>query len=268
MNVLKDSNQNSSFVKLIDSHAHLTCDGVFENLPEVLKRAEENGIEHIVNICTDQKTLERGLELSEKYPWIYNTGATTPHDVEKEGEALFPLFEKTAKDGKLVAIGETGLDYYYEHSNRDLQKLFLERYFDLAKSTQLPVVIHCREAFEDLFAIADEVFPGGSAVLHCFTGTLEEAKKVVDRGWYLSLSGILTFKKSVWLREVAEVIPLEHLLIETDTPYLAPQSRRGKPNEPSYVKETAEMLAKTKELTLERVAEVTAENAKVFFQIQ
>ena len=249
----------------LDSHAHLTCDPVFEDLDGILARAQKEDVDTIINICTDKTTLERGLALSERCMWVHNSGATTPHDVENEGDLYFPLFEKAAREGKLVAIGETGLDYYYEHSPKKLQQEFLARYFSLALECNLPVVIHCRDAFADLFACAEKDFPKGKAVLHCFTGTLEEAKKGVDKGWLISFSGIITFKKSDALRHIVKEIPLNHILIETDTPYLAPQSKRGKSNEPSFIRETAQTIANVKGISIEEVAEMTRKNAKEFF---
>lgn len=259
---------NRSDISLIDTHAHLTSLQMLPNVEEVLKRAEQCGICKIVNICTDQATLDAGLSLHEKYPWVYNTAATTPHDVEKEGEAFFPIVQKAAEKGQLVAIGETGLDYFYEHSEKRVQRTFLERYFTLALRYQLPLIFHCREAFEDLFAMADSSYRDAPAVLHCFTGTLQEAKGVLDRGWFLSLSGIVTFKKSEALREVAKYVPLDRLFIETDSPYLSPQGHRGTQNEPSFILETAETVATLKAVTLADVATSCQKNAESFFLFQ
>lgn len=254
-----------------DSHAHLTYQGVYDRIDEVLVNAKAAGVTKIVNICTDEETLMKGLDLVKAYPWIYNVASTTPHDVDKEGEKLFPLMAKHARNGDLVAVGETGLDYYYDHSKPETQKKFLEKYLHLALECDLPVVIHCRDAFSDFFDIIDsEYIVNGShapGVLHCFTGTLAEAEEVVKRGWYLSLSGIVTFKRSEELREVAKMVPLDQLFIETDTPYLAPQSRRGKVNEPAYVVETAQKIADVKGITVEELAAATKENAETFFRI-
>ena len=249
-----------------DSHAHLTSEVLYSDIEGVLKRSHENKIGKVINICTDKLTLERGLALAEKEPLILNAGATPPHDVEKEGELLFPHFEEAANSKKLVAIGETGLDYYYEHSNRKIQQTFLIRYFELAKKTKLPVIIHCREAFEDLFALAKEHYPKGKLLLHCFTGTLEEAEKALERNYYISFSGIITFKKSASLRDIVKEVPLKSLLIETDAPYLAPQTKRGKTNEPSFIVETAQLIANIKGLSLEEVESITFENAHAFFE--
>lgn len=259
-------------VAFIDSHAHLTSDDIYAQADDILARAKLAGVERIVNICTDASTLERGLILAKQYPWVYNAAATTPHDVEKEGEELFPLMERHARLGDLVAVGETGLDYFHHHSPPETQKYFLKRYLKLALECQLPVVIHCRDAFADFFKILDSDYlihenhiPG---ILHCFTGTVEEAAEVLARGWFLSLSGIVTYKKSDTLRAVAKMVPLDRLLIETDTPYLAPQSRRGKVNEPAFLPETAGVIAAIKEISLEEVAKATADNACRAFRLE
>lgn len=259
-------------MNFIDSHAHLTSDAVFENVDALLERAKHKGITEIINICTDASTLEKGIALALKYPWVHTVAATTPHDVTTEGELLFPLMEKHARNGDLVAVGETGLDYFYEHSPKELQQHFLKRYLNLALECHLPVVIHCREAFDDFFKILDATYtingkhaPG---VLHCFTGTIQEAEEVLKRDWFLSLSGIVTFKKSTVLREVAKLVPLDQLLIETDTPYLAPQSHRGKINEPSYLPETAAVIAEVKGISVEEVALASSANTRKLFKLK
>lgn len=256
---------------LIDSHAHLTSSVINDQLDPVLKRARQASVKSIINICTNPLSLERGLELSQRHPWIFNAGSTTPHDVEKEGEEVFDIFAEAARQGRLVAIGETGLDYYYEHSNRAAQKQFLRKYLQLALECGLPVVIHCRNAFEDFFETIDAEYrvdgrhaPG---VLHCFTGTMQEAEEVIKRGWMLSLSGIVTFKKSIELQNVAKEVPLEQLLIETDAPYLAPQKHRGKQNEPAFLVDTALFIADLKQITFDKLAAATALNASRLFRI-
>ncbi|MGL5263876.1 MAG: TatD family hydrolase [Candidatus Rhabdochlamydia sp.] len=247
----------------IDTHAHLTSDALVDNTQQILARAQMAKVEKIVNICTGEKSLKAGLELRKKTPWVFNTAATTPHDVEKEGESFFPFVEEAAYNKELIAIGETGLDYHYQHSEKKMQKTYLQRYLDLSYRVNLPIIFHCRDAFADLFAIADRPL---SAVLHCFTGNLEEAKKVLERGWYLSISGIVTFKKSQQLQDIVKYVPLEHLLIETDAPYLAPGIHRGKVNEPAFLIETAKMIASLKQMSIEEVARQTKANAEKFFR--
>lgn len=258
-------------IKYIDSHAHLTGDELYSDIPAILERAKIVGVEYIINICTDIKTAERGILLADKYPQVLNAASTTPHDVDTEGELYFSQMAEFARSNKLVAIGETGLDYHYKHSSIEKQKEYLRKYLQLALECSLPVIIHCREAFPDLFTILDSDYRlnrrHGPGILHCFTGTLQEAEEVVKRGWMLSLSGIVTFKNSHALREVAKFVPLENLLIETDAPYLAPQLRRGKINEPSFIGETAECIARVKGISTKEIAEATRLNAKAIFKI-
>lgn len=250
---------------MIDSHAHLTSPDVLPQIDAVIERAKLAGVEKIVNICTDEASLKEGLDLGKRHPNIYNTAATTPHDVSTEGASFFPMVEQAAS--QLVAIGETGLDYHYEHSPKKVQQHYLSRYFELARNVNLPVIFHCRDAFEDLFAMADEQYRDRPAVLHCFTGTIEEARGCLDRGWYISFSGIITFKKSELLREVVKFVPLDRMFIETDTPYLAPQSKRGMQNEPAFVVETAGKIAELKGVSLELVEKQTTQNISHFFSI-
>lgn len=249
-----------------DSHAHLSDAAMLPQIDAVMKRAKEAGVTRILNICTDPATLKEGLLLAKKFPEIANAGSTTPHDVEKEGEECFEVFKEAAKTGKIVAVGETGLEYFYKELDRTIQKKFLVRYLHLAQETKLPVIFHCREAFADLFAIADlEYAKGLPAVLHCFSGTMEEAERVISRGWFLSLSGVVTYKKNEALRLIAKWVPLNQLLVETDTPYLAPQSRRGKPNEPAFLVETVQVIADAKGISRDEVARVTFANAAQIF---
>lgn len=252
----------------IDSHAHLSSASVLPSIEEILQRAKLAKVSKIVNICTSIETLKSGLALAKRHPEIVNAGSTTPHDVQTEGELAFADFAMAAKSNQLVAVGETGLDYHYEHSPKKLQQTFLERYLKLAIETKLPVIFHCREAFEDLFAITDEFYPKKPAILHCFTGTAKEAEQVLERGWFLSFSGILTFKKSQALRDVASMAPLSQILIETDTPYLAPQKYRGQQNEPSFLPETAACIAEVKKIPLEEIARTSSENARKVFQLK
>ena len=248
---------------MIDTHAHLTVEPLVADVDAVALRAKERGLQKIVNICIDEKSLLEGLELAKRHPWIFNAAATTPHDVEKEGESFFPLVEKHLK--QLVAIGETGLDYFYAHSPKEIQQKFLRKYLLLTKRSGLPLIFHCRDAFADLFAIVDEVAPKHPAILHCFTGTLDEAKGCLKRGWMISFSGIVTFKKSEALRAVVKEIPLQNLLVETDAPYLAPQSKRGSVNEPAFIMETVEMISALKCISTQEMIKIAADNAINFF---
>jgi len=255
----------------IDSHAHLTGADVFDDIDAILERAQIAGVDAILNICTDIASLEKGLELAKRVPWVYNVASTTPHDVEKEGEAVFITMAQAAKSGQLVAIGETGLDYHYKLSDIEIQKDFFRRYLRLAIECELPVVIHCRDAFEDFFQIVDEeyVVDGTTrkGLLHCFTGTADEAQQLLKRGWSISFSGIVTFKNSSDLRSIVADMPSDRFLIETDTPYLAPQKWRGKRNEPSYLPETARVISALRGISQEEVGRLAAENTRHLFNI-
>jgi TatD DNase family protein len=257
--------KNERFVKF-DSHAHLTSDELFPRIDEIIEKAINAKVLKIMNINTDLKTLERAFEINDKYKTVlYNSVATTPHDVDKEGELFFPHFEKAVKEKKVSAIGETGLDYYYEHSKKDTQIAFLKAYFDLASETDTPVIIHCRgdEAFKDLFKMPHDI----NAVIHCFTGNAYQRDAALERGWFLSISGIATFKKSYELREVIKEIPINKMFIETDSPYLAPDSMRGRENEPAFIEELALKLAEERSMDLKDICEKTFQNACGFFRI-
>ncbi len=248
----------------IDSHAHLSGDELFAKAETLIQNAKDAHVSKIINICTDVRSFDRGLELARSHPAIiYNTAATTPHDVESEGASFFPLVEKNLD--QLVAIGETGLDHHYQHSDRKVQENFFRRYCALAKDSKLPLVIHCREAFPDLFKITDQCYRDLPLLLHCFTGTEEEAREVVARGWLLSLSGIVTFKNSHALQNVARDMPLSQMVIETDAPYLAPVPHRGKENEPAFVVDTARAIAASRGIQVEELAAATSANAIQFF---
>ncbi len=251
----------------IDSHAHLSSNELFPEIEDLLKRATAAKVDTIVNICTDKMTLERGIVLKKQYKQILLAASATPHDPEEEADLFFHDVEKAASEKLLVAVGETGLDYYYEHASKAVQQKRLVRYFQLALQSNLPVIFHCRDAFDDLFMIAESEYRNKPALLHCFTGTMQEAKKVLDLGWMISFSGIITFKKSEALREVVRYVPLDRMLIETDAPYLAPGSKRGKINEPAFIAETASVAAEIKQVSLEDLAKHTRENARVFFSL-
>lgn len=263
--------QMTSQISYSDSHAHLTSSDILQHVDEVLARAQQAGVKAIINIATGSESLKEGLLLKKRYPWIYNSAAVHPHDVQDEGDRFFSIIEKNAQEGNMIAIGETGLDYHYKHSPEKIQKEYFVKHLKLALKYHLPVIIHCREAFKDFFHILDNEFvhngrhmPG---VLHCFTGTIKDAVEVIERGWYLSLSGIVTFRKSEELREVARLVPLNQLLIETDAPYLAPHSKRGHPNEPSYVVETAQCIASARGIPLEDLAHATYNNMLQLFKL-
>jgi TatD DNase family protein len=253
-------------VAFIDAHAHLRFDEQADVRP-VLERAFAAGVTAIINVCTELEDLQRGHALSKTAtcPKVYTVAALTPHDAAKDDTLFFKEIQRLAHEKQLAAIGETGLDYYYNHAPKDVQIAALRRYLLLAQSANLPVVIHCRDAFDDLCLVIDETAPNTKVMLHCFTGSLEEAKRAVDRGWYVSMSGIVTFPKSTSLQEVAKYVPDELLLIETDSPYLAPQGFRGQKNEPALLVQTATMVATLRNTTADVLGLVTSNNVKRLF---
>ncbi len=254
-----------------DSHAHITSNTLFPEVEEIIASAKSAGVNTIIDIATEEEELKRSLTLQKRYLGVYTAGGVHPHDANR-AEELYPIFAHAAQEKQLVAIGETGLDYHYQHSTPDQQQQSLRLHLRLALTSQLPVIIHCREAFTDFFRILDEEYQTreglwGAGVLHCFTGTAEEAEEVLRRGFYLSLSGVVTFKKSIALQEIAKSVPLDRLLIETDSPFLAPQSKRGQKNEPAYVVEVAKKIAEIKGVSEEAIATQTSKNTQKLFSL-
>ncbi len=250
---------------LTDTHCHLSSEELMHLAPTLVEKAYAQGICKIVNVATDEASFLEGLLLSRSYQFVHLSAATPPQDVTDSKDVFFDRVKTAALEGRLIAIGETGLDYLYAASSRKSQQDCLINYFELALQSSLPVVIHCREAFSDLFKLADSYYRSDRLVIHCFTGNEIEAKEAVKRGWMISLSGILTFKKSDTLRAIVRDIPMENIVLETDAPYLAPQSKRGQLNEPLFLKETAECLANIKNLKVEEVAYQTTLNASRLF---
>ncbi len=250
-----------------DAHAHISA---MDTSAEVMERALLLSNFHVMNICTDLDSLREGKKLASLYPAFYNAGATVPTDVATKSREDVQVFGEAAKRGELSAIGETGLDYYHTTSTAELQKEFLRAYLHLAWELSLPLIFHCRNAFEDLFSFCDAEYGkkgGFPAMVHCFTGTAKEAAAILERGWMLSCSGIVTYPKQT-LSEVLYEVPLTSLLVETDAPYLAPQGKRGRVNEPSYLVETVTALAKIKNISPEEAARSTFNNAVRFFSLE
>lgn len=250
---------------LIDSHAHLVS---LENLPEVLERAKENNITKIVSISSDIPSTQETISLAEKYDFIFATTGVHPHSADQTNEEVLKGLDRFANHEKVVAIGETGLDYFYMNSDKEIQINSFTEHIRLGKKHDLPVIIHVREADEDMQEILKkETAASTPGVIHCFTGNYNTAVKYLDLGYYISFSGIVTFKKSEELREAAKNIPSDKILIETDSPYLAPVPHRGKPNEPSFVKHVAQTVADVREISIEELAEITKANTERLFRI-
>ena len=256
----------------IDSHCHLHYDYSPKSTADLVREAREVGVSHLITIGTDLNSLSAVREISEKFDNVYHTVGVHPHDSAQLSSEGLEILEKAALHPKCRAIGEIGLDYHYDHSPREIQIEVLKKQLDLAARLQLPVIIHSREGEEDLLKelqnyariIQPSTIPG---IIHCFTGSLEFGRACLALGFYISFSGILTFKNAQDLRIAAQEFPLERILIETDSPYLAPIPHRGKKCEPSMVRFTAQKLAEIKNLPLETIAEITTKNAQVVFQI-
>lgn len=254
---------------LFDSHAHLD-DGRFDkDRDRILANAKENGIEYILNPGADLNTSLRAVNLAEKYNMIYAAVGVHPHDVKDMDEDTIEVLRALSNKEKVVAIGEIGLDFYYDHSPRDEQRKWFRRQIELAKEVNLPIIIHDRDAHEETFNILKEYDVGSlGCVMHCYAGSVEMAREYIKMGVYISLAGPVTFNNARKTYDVAREIPLEWLLIETDSPYLTPTPYRGKRNEPAYVKFVAEKIAEAKGISLEEVAYQTTLNTKKLFRIK
>lgn len=253
---------------LFDTHVHLNAEQFNEDLEEVISRAKEAGVGKMVVVGFDRPTIERAMELVEHYDFLYASVGWHPVDAIDMTDEDLAWIEELSSHPKVVALGEMGLDYHWDKSPKDVQKEVFRKQIHLAKKVKLPIIIHNREATQDIVDIlreegAEEV--GG--IMHCFSGSPEIAQECVDMNFYISLGGPVTFKNAKKPKEVAEEIPLERLLIETDCPYLAPHPNRGKRNEPAYVKLVAEQIAELKGISLEEVERMTTENANKLFNI-
>lgn len=251
-----------------DTHAHLNAEQYNKDLAEVIDRAQKEGVSNIVVVGFDRPTIEKAMKLTEEYDFIYACVGWHPVDAIDMTEEDLLWIEELTKHPKVVALGEMGLDYYWDKSPKEIQKEVFRRQIRLAKKVELPIVIHNRDATADIVEILkEEEAKEVGGIMHCFSGSPETAKECTDMNFYISLGGPVTFKNAKKPKEVAEVIPLEKLLIETDCPYLAPHPYRGKRNEPGYVKLVAEQIAEIKGISTEEVARVTTENAKKIFGI-
>ncbi|MDN5346532.1 MAG: TatD DNase family protein [Clostridia bacterium] len=255
-------------MELIDSHAHLNDPAYDKDLPEVIRRFKEAGVAAVINVGFDVESSRRALELAHAYPFIHATVAIHPHDAADFDEEAERVLKGLSMDRRVVAIGETGLDYYRNLSPRKQQEEVFRWHLNLARELRLPFIIHDREAHEDTLRVlrTERLSPAGG-VMHCFSGSWETAKKCLDLGLYISLAGPLTFKNARRPLELARLLPLDRLLIETDCPYLTPDPYRGRRNEPAYVYYVAKAVATARGLSVEEVAAVTAANARKLFNL-
>ncbi|MBR0555547.1 TatD family hydrolase [Ciceribacter sp. L1K23] len=248
---------------LIDTHCHLDFADFDEERDALVERAHAAGVAQMVTISTRVRKLDTLLALTERYPSVFCSVGTHPNNAGDELDVTAEELVKLSAHPKVVAIGEAGLDYFYDTQKPEDQKTGLIRHIEAARETKLPLVIHSRSADDDMAAILTGETGKGAFpfILHCFSSGERLAEVGVELGGYVSFSGILTFPKSTELRDIAAKVPLDRLLVETDAPYLAPKRWRGKRNEPSYVVNTAEVLAETKGLPFEEMAKITTDNA-------
>jgi len=252
----------------IDTHVHLNADQYDEDLQQVINRALEAKVNYMVVVGFDRKTIERAIALAEQYDFIYAVVGWHPVDAIDCTEADLKWIEELAAHPKVVAIGETGLDYHWDKSPHEVQQEVFRKQIRLAQKVNLPIVIHNRDATEDVVRILQEEqaeITGG--VMHCFGGSVETAKVCIDLNFMISLGGPVTFKNAKKPKEVAAEIPLDYLMIETDAPYLAPHPHRGKRNEPGLVPLVAAEIARLKNISIEEVAEATTKNAIKFYNL-
>lgn len=255
-----------------DSHAHYDDQRFDEDRDELLASMPENKVAYIVNAAADLPSSNEGIQLAEKYSFIYTAVGVHPHSVEEldnenGGEATLELLKQLAQKPKVVAIGEIGLDYYYEHSPREIQRVWFSRQMALAKKLNLPIIVHSRDATQETF---DMIRESGlnSGVIHCFSGSAEIAEEYIKLGFYIGVGGTVTFNNARKTIEVVERIPLASIVIETDCPYLTPVPHRGKRNDSTYLLHVAKKIAEIKNTSIEEVAQITSENAKKLFDIR
>jgi TatD DNase family protein len=255
---------------LIDSHAHIQGKEYAGEAAAVIERARAAGVETIITVggAGDMSSNTQAVALAREFANVYATVGMHPHDAKDVGADELAALQELSSDAKVVAIGETGLDYYYSHSPHEVQRRVFAQFIHMARETQLPIVVHERDAAEDAAELLKS--EGGGelrGVIHCFTGNYEAACAYLDLGFYLSFTGIITFKNANDLREVVRRVPLDRMFVETDSPYLTPVPHRGKRNEPAHVRFVAETIAQVKGVAPEEVAEVTTANVRSLFGI-
>lgn len=253
---------------LFDTHAHLNAVQFEEDLEEVIERATSEDVSHIVVVGFDHETIKRAMELIEQYDMIYAAIGWHPVDAIDMTEEDLNWIRELSQHPKVVAIGEMGLDYYWDKSPKEIQKDVFRKQIQLAKEVNLPIIIHNRDATEDVVKILQEENASEvGGIMHCFTGSLEVAKQCMEMNFYISFGGPVTFKNAKKPKEVVKEIPMDRLLIETDCPYLTPHPYRGKRNEPSYVRYVAEQISELRGVSYEEIAEKTSDNAMKVFGI-
>jgi TatD DNase family protein len=258
-------------MQLIDTHLHLDEEAFRPDREEVIARALAAGVETMITIGISAASSRAAVELAQTHPPLFAAVAIQPNYVSQAAPGDWEVIEELATRPKVVAVGETGLDRYWDHAPFDLQVEFFDKHLELARRLNLPFIVHCREAEQDVVAQLRRAASGGGplrGVMHSFCGDAQTAAACVELGMFISFAGMVTFKKNDGLRAVAAEVPLDRLLVETDSPYLAPTPFRGKRNEPAFVRNTAETLAAVRKLSLEELAQVTTDNARRLFGLK
>ena len=253
---------------LVDSHAHIQLDNYLTDRDAVLVRARKAGVHAILVIGFDLQTSRNAIALAEAYGGLYATVGMHPHDARGFDSTTLEIFRELASHPKVIALGEMGLDYYRNLSPISLQKIAFEQQLDLAEELSLPVVIHNREAYHDILPMLQARSNRIRGVMHCFSGDVGVMRQTLDLGFYIGIGGPITYRKTEDLQAVAREVPVDRLLVETDCPWLAPQFRRGKRNEPAYVRSTAEKIAELREVSLDEIAEITTRNFERLFRVK
>jgi TatD DNase family protein len=262
-------NKAKKYPYMVDSHAHLDFSNFDRDREEVLQRAEDQGLKLIVNVGFDLLSSKESVMLAGQHPFVYAAVGIHPHDAAKAPSNYLRELEEIAHYPKVVALGEMGLDFYRDRSPRPVQRDVFRRQLRLAKKVNLPVIIHDRDAHEEVLKILEEEgLPAPGGVMHCFSGELELARKFLKLGLYISIAGPVTYSRNNKLSEVAAAVPLERLLIETDAPFLTPGPLRGKRNEPAYVVFVAEKVAALRGISVESLGRNCLENARRLFSIE
>lgn len=256
-------------MKLIDTHAHLTFPELSSDIDGVLSRARQAGVDKIITIGTDEENNKLAIETANRFEQVYATVGFHPHDAKDVTPKLLDELKEQAQNENVVAIGEIGLDYHYDLSPRDIQRDIFHNLLEIAADLQMPVVIHSREAFDDTIEILDRF--GGNLppiVVHCFGGTAEQAQICIDKGFYISFTGVVTFNSAQSARDAAAVVPADRLMVETDCPFMSPAPmRKQKINEPALMIHTAEKLAEIKQVPFELLAQTMTDNSIKFFRL-
>jgi TatD DNase family protein len=251
----------------IDSHAHLEMEEFDGDREEVLRRALEAGLTHIVTVGTDLQSSEKAVHLSENHPFVFPTVGFHPHNAKDADSTSMNALASLAKNHRVVAWGEIGLDFFWRHSPSQAQLAVFEQQLDMASDLSLPVIIHSREANDDVLRVLKKRMGSGKGVIHCFSGNYDVAMAFVDMGYLISIPGTVTYKNASVTQDVARKVPLECLLVETDAPFLAPIPFRGKRNEPAHVVHTVRKIAELRHLDVQVVAHATSQNARRIFHI-